>query len=109
MHLDREDVARVEELEQEWKSLESAGPCSQHLLRRLFEQLPDGRSFERSIGHSTGMLVAVAEEPGFANRLVARQRRGEQFCQPPAAPEPVLVDRIKSQRVKRYSAHNRSI
>ena len=50
MHLDREHVAHVEELQQQREPAETPGQFSQHLLRPLLKQLPDGPSFERSIG-----------------------------------------------------------
>jgi hypothetical protein len=42
------------------------------------------------------MVIAVAEKPSFADRAVARERGGEQVGQMPPAPEPILIDRLKS-------------
>ena len=100
MHLDREHFTRVEELQQQRKSAESPGQLSHHLFRKLLQQLTDGLPFERSIGDAALMVIAVAEHPCFADRTVARQRRGEQAGQTPAAPEPILIDRFESQRIK---------
>ena len=74
MHLDRELLVCVEKLEEHRKSLETARQFSQQLVRRLLQQLPDGRSFERSVGDLAGMVIAVTQEPGFTNRSVAGQR-----------------------------------
>ena len=41
------------------------------------------RPFERSVGNEARMVLAVAEDPGFTNRTVARQRYGEQIGQMP--------------------------
>ena len=101
MHLDREHLAGVEELQQQREPLETPGQLSQQLLWRLLDQLPDGQSLERSIGDAAGMVIAVAEHPGFADRAVAGQRRGQQAGQAPAAPEPILIDRLESQRIQR--------
>ena len=70
MHLDREHFVRVEELEEQGESSETPRQFSQQLLRRLLQQLPDGRSFERSIGDPAGMVIAVAQQPGFADGSV---------------------------------------
>ena len=96
MHLDREHFTRVEELQQQRESAETLGQLSQQLLRRLLQQLTDGPPFERSIGNLAPMVIAVAEYPRFADGAVARQRRGEQVGQTPAAPEPIHVDRFES-------------
>ena len=67
MHLDREHVPRVEELQQQREPAEAPGQFSQQLLRPLFKQLPDGPSFERSIGDATA--------DGHRGRSAARLRR----------------------------------
>ena len=61
MHLHREHAAYIEELQQQREAAEASGQFSQHLLRRLLEQLPKGPAFERAIGDETGMVVAVAQ------------------------------------------------
>ena len=103
MHLDRERVARIEELQQQREPAEAPGQFSQQLLRPLLKQLPDGPSFERSIGDAARMVLAVAQQPGFADGAIAGQRRGEQVGQTPAAPEPILIDRFESQWIQRRS------
>jgi hypothetical protein len=85
--------------------VDASGRFSQQLLRPLLEQLPESPTFERSIGDEAGMVIAVAEHPCFADRAVARQRRGKEIGQPPAAPEPILIDRRESQRIQRYLIH----
>jgi hypothetical protein len=55
------------------------------------------------------MVFAVAQQPGFADGTIAGQRRGEQIGQTPAAPEPILINRIKSQWIQRYFIHGISI
>ena len=107
MHLDRELFVCVEELQQHGEPSETAGQFSQQLLRRLLQQLPDGPPFERSIGDLAGMVIAVAQQPGFADGPVTGQRRGEQIGQSPAAPEPILVDRFESQRIQMCLNHAR--
>ena len=62
-------------------------------------------SFERSIGNEAGMVIAVAQQPGFADGAIARQRGGEQVGQTPATPKPILIDRFESQRIQRYLIH----
>ena len=74
MHLDREHFTCVEELQQQWESAESPGQLSHHLFWKLLQQLSDGPPFERPIGNTARMVVAVAEYPRFADRAVARQR-----------------------------------
>src|SRR5665213_2998189 len=51
------------------------------------------------------MIVAVAEHPCFADRTIARKRRGEQVGQATAAPEAILIDRIEPKRIQRYLIH----
>jgi hypothetical protein len=46
------------------------------------------------------VITAVAKYPCFADGAVFRQRRGKQICQTPAAPQPILIDRIEPQRVQ---------
>jgi hypothetical protein len=45
------------------------------------------------------VVIAVAQQPGFTDRSVARQRCREQIGQAPAAPEPILVDRFESKGI----------
>jgi hypothetical protein len=47
------------------------GQLSQHLLRKLLQQLTDGSPFERSIGNLARMVIAVAEYPCFADGTIA--------------------------------------
>ena len=101
MHLDREHLTRVEELQQQRKSAETPGQLSHHLFRKLLQQLTDGLPFERSVGNAARMVFAVAQYPRFADRAVARQRRREQAGQTPAAPEPILIDRLEPQRIQK--------
>jgi len=74
----------VEELQQQWKSAEAPGQLSQHWLRELLQQFTDGPPFERSISDAALMVIAVAEQPSFADRTTG-QGRGEQLakCRPP--------------------------
>ena len=109
MHLDRERVAHVEKFQQQREPAEAPGQFSQQLLRPLLKQLPDGPSFERSIGDAAGMVIAVAQQPRFADGAIAGQRRGEQVGQTPATPEPILVDRFESKRIQRYLIHGMSL
>jgi len=51
------------------------------------------------------MFVAVAQNPRFPDGTVARQWRGQNRAQTPAAPKAVLVDRLESQRIERYGFH----
>jgi len=85
MNPDREHIARVEELQQQREPAEAPGQFSQQLLRPLLKQLPNGPSFERSIGDATRMVIAVAQQPGFADGAIAGQWSGEQVAQTPAA------------------------
>jgi hypothetical protein len=41
--------------------------------------LPDGFSFVRAIGNDAGMVIAVAQQPGFADRAIAGEWSGEQI------------------------------
>ena len=108
MHLDREHLARVEKLQKQGEPAETAGEPSQHLLRRLLQQLPNGLSFEQPVGDPAGVVIAVTEDPGFADRAVARQRRGKQIGELPTAPGSILVDRLETQRVQRHFTHDKS-
>jgi hypothetical protein len=58
-------------------------------------------ALERPIRDEAGMILPVTENPGLANRAVARQRSGEQAGQTPAAPESILEDRFESKRIER--------
>ena len=100
MYLEREQFAHVEELEQQREAGISPGKSPEHLLRIEPQQFTEGSSFERSIGNPAGMVRAVAQHPRLADRAVARQRRCQQVGQPPAAPEPVLVDGLESQGIQ---------
>jgi hypothetical protein len=55
------------------------------------------------------MVIAVAQQPGFADGAIAGQRRGEQIGQTSATPEPILIDRFESQWIQRYFIHGISI
>jgi len=56
---------------------ETCGLGSEHLFWKLLQQLTDGPPFERSIGDATLMVIAVTEQPSFANRATG-QGCGEQ-------------------------------
>src|SRR5664279_1389777 len=56
MHLDREHLAYIEELQQKWESTEASGQLSQHLLWKLLQQLSDGPPFERSVSDAALMV-----------------------------------------------------
>ena len=80
MHLNRERLAHIEELQEQWEATEVSGELAQHLLRRLPQQLTDSLAFERSIGDQAGMVIAVAQKPRFADGVVARQWCEEQLA-----------------------------
>ena len=42
------------------------------------------------------MVIAVAQQPGFADGAITGQRRGEHVGQTPATPKPILIDRFES-------------
>jgi len=65
----------------------------------LVQQLLDGFTLERPFGDEAGMVIAVTENPRFANRAISRQRSGENVGQTPATPEPILVDRFESKGI----------
>src|ERR1700678_1249851 len=99
MHLHREHFACIQELEQQWKSLETPGEFSHHLFWKLLQHVTDGLTFERSIANTAGMVFTVAQYPRFTDWTVARQGRCHHVGQTPSAPQPILVDRFESQRV----------
>jgi hypothetical protein len=45
------------------------------------------------------MVVAIAEDPGFADRAI-REWSAEQAAQAAAAPRPILVDRLEPERIQ---------
>ena len=53
-------------------------------------------------GNEARMVLAVAQQPRFADGAIAGQLRGKQTGQTPAAPKPILIDRFKSKRIQRY-------
>jgi len=69
---------------------------------RIFQQLVDRYPLERAVGDQAWMIGPIAQNPGFPNRTVARQRNREQVCKAASTPGPILVDRLKSERVERY-------
>lgn len=73
MHLYGDHFLRIEELQQQRKSLKAMGQFSQHLLRKPLQQLTDRLAFERPLGYLARMVIAVAEQPSFSDRSV-RQR-----------------------------------
>ena len=109
MHLDRKHFTCIEELQQQWESTEASGQLSQHLLRELLQQLTDGSAFERSVGDSALMVIAVAEHPCFADGTITRQRCGEQVGQAPTTPEPILIDWVESQGVQKLLTQELSL
>jgi hypothetical protein len=61
VHLDRDHVTCVEELQQQREVGETPGQPSLQLLWKLLQQLTDGPPFERSIGNTSLVVFAVAE------------------------------------------------
>jgi hypothetical protein len=43
------------------------------------------------------MVVAVAQQPGFADRAITWQMLGKQVGQTPPTPQPILIDWLKTQ------------
>jgi len=72
------------------------------------KQLPNSPSCERSIDNVAGIVIAVAQQPGFADGAIAGQRRGEQIYQTPATPKSILIDWFESQWIQRYVIHGMS-
>jgi len=96
MHLHREHFTRVEELQEQGETTDRMRQLSQQLLWKLVQQLTYGPPFERSVSDAARMVVAVAQDPSFADRAVAGQRWGEQAGQTPAAPR---ADTDRSVRI----------
>jgi hypothetical protein len=74
-------------------------------LLPLLEQITNsGKAGEtaKTISDAALMIIAVAENPCFADRTTGQGFR-EQVGQAPAAPEPILIDWFKSQRIQKYS------
>jgi hypothetical protein len=68
---------RVEEFQKQWESLETPCQLPHKLFGILAHQFADGLPFEWVIVvHRAGMVVAVAEHPGIADRTT-RQRRAQ--------------------------------
>ena len=86
MHLEREHLAHVEELDQQREATEAAGQHAEQLLRRLLHQMTDRLPLERTIGNATRVVVSIAQHPRLADWSMARQRRGQQVGEAPAAP-----------------------
>src|SRR6202047_3216210 len=104
MHLNRETLAHIEEFQQQRETTEVSRQLTQQLLRRLLQHSCDSLSLEGSIRDHAGMVVPIAQEPGFADEA-ARQWRGQQSAQTPAAPRPILIIRLESQRIESYILH----
>ena len=66
-------------------------------------------SFERSIGNEARMVIAVAENPCFAERPTTGQRCAEQVGQTSAAPKPILIDWFESQGVQKLLTQESSL
>src|SRR5262245_41351887 len=69
------------------------------------QQLAQCHSFQRSLGHLTQALALIAEQPGFADRLLAQQLKAKEVAKPPAAPKSSLEDRLKAQWIQWFAAH----
>src|ERR1039458_341530 len=105
MHLHGKHLARVQELEEQRKAAEAGSQLAHQWFPELFHQVADGLPLKGSVGNLALMIVAVAEQPRFANRTVTRQRRGEQAGQTPAAPQPILINWLEAQGIQRNLTH----
>src|SRR5258706_6087861 len=105
MHLHGQHLVHVEKFQRQRKSPESLRQLAENKVRRQFQQLSNGVAFERSIGHPAGMLVAIAQQPGFSDWSIARQGGAEPVRQTPSAPKPVLIDRYEAERIEYGLAH----
>src|ERR1017187_1592034 len=63
MHLDREPLCHIEELQQQRETTEVSGMSAQQSLTRLIQQLSDSLALQMSISDNAGMFVAVAQNP----------------------------------------------
>jgi len=76
MNLHGERGTCIEELQQEREPLEPPSQFPQQGFRPLLHQLPEGLSLERAIGDEAGIVLAVTQEPGFADGVITGQRSG---------------------------------
>jgi hypothetical protein len=74
MDLNREYFMRIKKLQKQRESPKPPQQPTHHLYWKLGHQLTDGLPFERAVVHYAGMVFAVAEHPGFADRTVRHWR-----------------------------------
>jgi hypothetical protein len=74
MDLNREHLLGVEEFQQQWESLETSRQRPHYLFWKFEHQLADGLPSESAVVHCAGMVIAIAEHPGFAYRTVRHRR-----------------------------------
>jgi hypothetical protein len=94
MHLYREHLARVEELQQQGETTESRCRLFQDLSSELLQQPTQGLALERSVENAAGVVLTVAQNPNLSDRVVTRQQPREQAPQPPPTPRPVFTYRF---------------
>jgi hypothetical protein len=97
MYLYREHLVRIQKLEQQWETVEARRQPPHQLFSELLNHLPKRLALKRSIRNQALVIDAVAQHPCFADRSIARQRRGEQARQAPATSQPILIDRLEAQ------------
>ena len=101
MYLHRQRCAHIEEFKQQWEPIDDSVPISQHPIWPVMHQLAKRDPFEWTICDHTGMLVAIAQNPSFADRVLTGQCERQHVGQPSSTPGPILEKRIESQRIER--------
>ena len=71
--LDRKGFPRIEELQQQGKPPVPIRYGPEQLDGGFFHELAQGTAPQRPVGHTAKVFALVAEDPGFADRLLARQ------------------------------------
>src|ERR1035441_7193822 len=105
MHLHGEHLVCVQKLEKQRETAEARRQLAHQLFLESLHHLSKGLPCQRSIRNHALVVRTVAEHPCFTDGSVPRKRCGEQIGQPPAAPQPILVDRLEAQGIQRHLIH----
>src|SRR5580704_3433986 len=104
MHLNRQRGSHIEQFKQQWKPVQSARRLPQQQPRPAIEYLSERLPFELPVGDDAGVIISVAQQPRLPDRPIG-ERCGEELGKTSAAPEPILIGRLESQRIQSHWIH----
>ena len=100
MNLQRKLIPGVEEFDQQWNVVSLQPGCAEQLLAMMRNKPVQVLARERPVGDNADITKSITDFPRFADQNAGRQFLPVQAFEIPPAPDALLEDRLKYQRIK---------